>query len=138
MSYRCKKTKGLHHVCLRVADPVATKAFYQAALGAEVAAERGDIGQNNHGVLLDLGEGDLIEVFKGDAGLPQGIWQHIAVYAADIDASYQLALASGAKPHSAPRYHEILTHRGDLIQMKYAFVWAPGGELLEFIEDKMP
>jgi len=34
LAYACKKTRGIHHVCLRVPDLKATVTFYQDALDA--------------------------------------------------------------------------------------------------------
>lgn len=137
MAYACQKTKGIHHVCLRVPDLLETAKFYQEALGATFVCEWGPDGADDHGILLDLGQGDVLEIFGNRPDLTDGSWQHLAVYTQDIDASYRRAIDCGAKPHQEPRYSEIPTRAGELVKMGYAFVRAPGGELLEFIQDHM-
>ena len=135
MSQKSKKSTGLHHVCLRVSNPIETTEFYQSAFGAAKIAEWGDIENGSYGALIDLGGGDLIEVFDSGAAKPGCLWQHIAVRTQDIEKSYSQAHIAGALPHSEPKYHEIQASAGNIIRMKFAFVQSLGGELIEFIEE---
>ena len=137
MAYQCKKSRGIHHVCLRVHDLKRVVRFYEEALDASFVCEWGQEGGDSHGVLLDLGEGDVLEIFGNRADLIDGCWQHVAVYTQDINTAYHLALNCGAEPHQEPRYSEIPTRAGELVKMRYAFVRSPGGELVEFIQDCM-
>lgn len=134
MAFHWKKKAGLHHVCLRVQDVETTVRFYKEALNAQPVYEWGPEGTDDHGILLDLGEGDIIEIFHTGTAFPMGLWQHIAVYTDDINASFNKALACGARPNTQPGYAEFPNSNGDLIKIYYAFVDAPGGETIEFIQ----
>lgn len=133
--YKRNKLRGIHHVCLRVPDLHRTAKFYIDALGAEVVAEWGAEGQEDHAFILDLGTGDYLEIFGSKQKFDIGSWQHVAVWTDDIEASYQRALDCGASEHARPKTSHIPTRSGQVVHMKYAFVRAPGGEMVEFIED---
>lgn len=61
--YQKLKQKGIHHVCLRVPDLQKTALFYRNAFDAELVAEWGTDGQDDHAFILDLGTGDFLEIF---------------------------------------------------------------------------
>lgn len=135
MSFQWKKSKGIHHVCLRVQDPQRTVRFYQDALNAHIIYEWGPKGTDDHGILLDLGGGDILEVFRSEEVLPSGIWQHVAIFSDDIQASFEKAIRCGAIPYHQPEYAEFIASTGDTIKMRYSFVQAPSGEIIELIEN---
>ncbi|MFH1572056.1 MAG: VOC family protein, partial [Gemmatimonadota bacterium] len=103
MAYAKHKQKGIHHVCLRVPDLVRTRDFYLKALDAELVAEWGTPGEENHAFILDLGTGDYLEIFGSGKVFDVGSWQHLAVWTDDIEAAVRRALEAGAEPVSPPR-----------------------------------
>lgn len=135
MAYKRLKQKGIHHVCLRVPDLYQTADFYRNALDATLVVEWGKEGTEDHAFILDLGEGDFLEIFGSSTKWDIGSWQHVAVWTDDIEASMEKAIAHGAVKVSDPARSDIPTRSGEIVRMKYGFVRAPGGEVVEFIED---
>ena len=136
MAYERRKKRGIHHVCLRVPDLHEAAKFYMEALDAELICEWGPEGEEDHAFILDLGCGDFLEIFGTKEHFEDiGRWQHVAVWTDDIEASYKKALEHGAKEVSKPDRSDIPTRDGSIVRMGYAFVKAPGGELVEFIQD---
>lgn len=135
MAYSRLKEKGIHHVCLRVPNLYETADFYQNALDARLVAEWGHDENEDHAFILDLGEGDFLEIFGSSQKWELGSWQHVAVWTDDIEASIKKAVSFGAKQISAPARSDIPTRSGQIVRMKYAFIEAPGTEIIEFIQD---
>lgn len=135
MAYARHKQKGIHHVCLRVPDLKKTADFYIYALDAKLVCEWGEDGKEDHAYILDLGEGDFLEIFESKTHFDIGSWQHVAVWTDDIDVSFARAKAYGGVEMNAPAQSEIPTRSGQVVKMKYGFVRAPGGEVVEFIQD---
>ncbi len=137
--YQKLKNKGIHHVCLRVPDLEATRKFYTEAFDATVVCEWGRDENNDHAYIMDLGVGDFLEIF-GDSRdtWTMGSWQHVAIWTDDIEAAYERALQAGGKESMRPAVSHIPTREGDLVHMKFAFIDAPGGEVVELIQDIGP
>jgi len=135
MGYAKNKSRGIHHVCLRVPDLKKTADFYIYALDAQLVAEWGADGQDDHAYILDLGTGDYLEIFQSSQYFDIGSWQHVAVWTDNIEVSFKRALAYGAAVVAEPNQSNIPTRCGQVVKMKYGFVRAPGGEIVEFIED---
>jgi catechol 2,3-dioxygenase-like lactoylglutathione lyase family enzyme len=138
MAYKRKKKKGIHHVCLRVPNLKQTADFYIYALGAELVCEWGKDGTDDHAYILDLGRGDFLEIFGTAENFDIGRWQHVAVWTDDIENSFKCALAYGASVVQKPAESHIPTRDGSIVNMSYGFVRAPGGEIIEFIQDIAP
>ena len=135
MAYERKKKKGIHHVCLGVLDMRKTADFCEYALDAQLICEWRPDNTEEHAYILDLGCGDFLEIFETKEKYDIGSWQHVAVWTDDIETSYKRALAYGASEHARPDKSHIPTRDGSTVKMAYAFVRAPGGELVEFIQD---
>ncbi len=152
MSYSKLKAKGIHHVCVRVYDLEKAMEFYKNVFDARIVCEWGKDEDEDHAYIMDLGEGDFLEIFnaippegyKPGEGqdeafglrLPVGTWQHLAVWTDNITESIQKAVDNGATPfRMEARRSDIPTRSGEIVHMKCGFVRAPGGELVEFIED---
>lgn len=135
MSYARLKQTGIHHVCLRVPNLYQTAEFYQKALDARLVAEWGTDEAEDHAFILDIGTGDFLEIFGSSTPWEMGFWQHVAVWTDDIEASVAKAIACGAEKVTDPARSDIPTRSGETVRMKFGFVRAPGGEILEFIED---
>lgn len=133
--YEKLKDKGIAHVCLRVSDLYKTREFYERALDAVVVAEWGSDENEDHAFIMDLGTGDYLEIFGSSKHWETGSWQHVAVWTDDIIASIDKAVAWGAEKIGEPGHSDIPCRSGQTVHMKYGFVKAPGGELIEFIED---
>ena len=136
MPYEKRKKKGIHHVCLRVPDLKKTSDFYIYALDAELVCEWGSDGEEDHAYILELGSGDFLEIFGSKRHFEDvGRWQHVAVWTDNIEVSVKRALAYGGSIISEPKRSDIPTRDGSIVRMGYAFVKAPGGEVVEFIQD---
>lgn len=133
--YQKLKKKGIHHVCLRVPNLHETAAFYQNAFGASLVAEWGAEGKEDHAFILDLGTGDFLEIFGSEEPFALGKWQHVAIWTDDMETDYERAIANGAKIHTHPAISHIPTRSGQIVHMKFGFLIAPGGEVVELIQD---
>jgi catechol 2,3-dioxygenase-like lactoylglutathione lyase family enzyme len=148
--------RGLDHVGLAVHDIEAATVFLREGLGAEVIYEtlrNGEDAQQGAGPeeqlglmtgaritairMLRLGQGPGVELFQiaaPDQHAPARAsdlgWQHIAVYADDLDAALRRFEAAGgtilAKPHGLPPKEQGTGNR-------FCYARAPFGALVEFI-----
>jgi catechol 2,3-dioxygenase-like lactoylglutathione lyase family enzyme len=134
--YITTKRKGIHHVCLKTADLARTVAFYIDGLGARFVVEWGTAGGNDHAVLVDLGEGDFLEIFSSPDSFPEGRWQHVAIRTDDIEASLLKAESAGGTRRGEPLDADIPARSGETVRMRFCFVEAPSGEMIEFIQDR--
>ncbi len=133
--YQRLKQKGIHHVCLRVPNLYKTAEFYQKAFDAALVAEWGAEGKDDHAFILDLGTGDFLEIFESNELFSLGKWQHVAIWTDDMEASYQKAVQNGATVNTQPAISHIPTRSGQIVHMKFGFLTAPGGEIVELIQD---
>lgn len=133
--YEKLKQKGIAHVCLRVPNLYQTREFYEKALNAVVVAEWGDDENEDHAFIMDLGTGDYLEIFGSNIHWETGSWQHVAVWTDDIITSMDRAVACGAEKITESNRSDIPCRSGQTVHMKYGFIKAPGGEIIEFIED---
>ena len=120
--YQKLKQKGIHHVCLRVPDLQKTALFYRNAFDAELVAEWGTDGQDDHAFILDLGTGDFLEIFGSQVPYDLGKWQHVAIWTDDMEASYEKAIANGASVNTQPAVSHIPTRSGQIVHMKFGFL----------------
>lgn len=134
--YTTTKKTGIHHVCLKVPDLARTATFYMEGLGARFVVEWGKDGASDHAILVDLGDGDFLEIFESDEEFGVGKWQHVAVRTDNIELSVQKAVAAGATPLGPVRDADIPARSGEIVRMRFGFVQSPGGEVIEFIEDE--
>lgn len=153
--------RGLDHVGLAVHDIEAATAFLRAGLGAEVIYEtlkKGEDAQEGPGTeerlglargaritairMLRLGHGPGLELFQIEAPEQDAParasdlgWQHIAVYADDLDAALRRFEAAGGtilgKPHELPPKERGPGNR-------FCYARAPFGALVEFITYPSP
>lgn len=122
-------------MCLRVFDLEKTKSFYERAFGAKVVCEWGSDENEDHAFIMDLGTGDFLEIFGCSTPFGLGRWQHVAIWTDNMEESFETALAAGATVHSLPAISHIPTREGQIVHMKYGFLNAPGGEIVELIQD---
>lgn len=133
--YQRLKQKGIHHVCLRIPDLYKARDFYQNAFDATVVCEWGKDGADDHAFIMDLGTGDFLEIFQSQEPFEMGKWQHVAIWTDNMEESYERAVANGARIHTNPAISHIPTRSGQIVHMKFGFLIAPGGEVVELIQD---
>jgi len=136
--YERLKQKGIHHVCLRIPNLEETRQFYENVCDARVVCEWGFDEDESHAYIMDLGCGDFLEIFGCTTPYELGKWQHVAVWTDDMEESFRKGLENGAKVHAYPAVSHIPTREGQIVHMKYGFLVAPGGEMVEFIQDVGP
>ena len=133
--YQKLKNRGIHHACLRIPNLEETKEFYKNTFDAQVVCEWGTDENEDHAFIMDLGVGDFLEIFGCSTLFETGKWQQVAIVTDNIEETFERALANGAKPHVYPDTAHIPCADGSTASMKYALVYAPGGELIEMIQD---
>lgn len=124
---------GFHHIALKVKNFDEALKFYTEGLGYKVFTGWGEAGHEI--VMLDLGDGGLLELFRGesDTVFNDTGYIHFAVKVDDVDAAYNKAIAAGAKPHTLPKVVHLNSKPIDM-SINIAFVLGPGGEQIEFFK----
>ena len=127
MAKRC----GVHHVALRVQDMDKTVEFYNK-IGCSVIRSWGE--GNSKGVMMDLGGGNILEMFAGGVNDPEQKprYEHLALKSDDVDADFADALAAGAAPQIEPKDAML----GGIMPIRIAFVVGPNQEVIEFFCEK--
>jgi len=124
--------KGFHHIAIRVKDFDATVRFYKEGLGLKERLAWGE--GTNRAMMLDVGNGDCIEVFGNGPDTPvEGNIRHIALRTDDCEAAAQRAVGAGATLTTPPKRVEIPAKTGP-VAVRLAFCKAPGGEIIEFFQ----
>jgi catechol 2,3-dioxygenase-like lactoylglutathione lyase family enzyme len=134
--YTTNKKLGIHHICLKTPDLARTVKFYMEGLDARFVVEWGKDGASDHAILVDLGDGDFLEIFESSEDFGEGKWQHVALRTEDIEESVRKAVEAGGVARFAPQDADIHARSGEIVRMRFCFVDAPGGEVIEFIQDK--
>ncbi len=138
MSNDIVKGLGYAHIAIAARDFDRSLTFYRA-LGMKVYTAWGEKTATGDSriALLDMGGGDLVELFaKPDlpaAGGEGSPFLHFAFSVQNVDEAYRIALEAGAKPYKAPAEMPLAS---DPIRMtlRIAFVIGPSGEELEFFK----
>ena len=126
------ETKGIHHIAIKVADYDRSVAFYRDGMGFLMANQWGEPGKR--ACMLDMGEGDHIEIFEGRVKSPDedGHFMHLALKTDDCDSCFERAVNAGAAKMREPFSTDI--QGKETWKTRLAFVKGPDGEILEFFQ----
>lgn len=126
---------GLHHIAVKVADFDRSMRFYEKGLGMKRAFGWGE--GNGRACLVDMGDGNYIELFAGGkprpAAMPEYPVLHFALRSGDPDADYKRAMEAGATSQMEPTDITIPGDHG--LKVRIAFVVGPDGEVIEFFKN---
>ncbi len=125
---------GFHHIAFSVRDFDATVKFYTEALGCRQHLAWTS-GAGTRATLLDMGDGNFVEVFE-NADLPDdevGQVMHYAFRSDDVDVAVAEAVAGGAEVTMTPK--ELTIPSDPPLDVRLAFVKAPGGQVVEFFTE---
>jgi glyoxylase I family protein len=134
---------GFHHIAIRAYDFEATLKFYIEGLGFQRVYGWGADGRANgakdsRAALLDVGDGNYLEVFAGRVGtpgeeIPEGGLLHFALRTADTAAALARAVAAGATVTMETKTVPIAGDHPE--DFRIAFVKGLNGEIIEFFEN---
>lgn len=122
---------GFHHVALRARDFEKSLAFYRDGLGFPVAHSWGE--GDGRIALLDLGDGNYLELFASAPGAPispDGCYFHLALRSIDVDRDIETVRALGCTVTIEPKSVEV---NGKVLRV--GFFLGPDGEVLEFFHN---
>ncbi len=125
---------GYHHVAIRTRDFDKSLAFYRQVLGSEIHRLWGE--GDHRGVLLTLGNGNLLELLASDALAtgPDDVLIHFALATDDVPGMVDRAVAAGAEVASAYKTLDIQAEPSPFRGCN-AFIKGPDGELVEFFQE---
>jgi glyoxylase I family protein len=135
---------GFHHIAIRAYDFDATLKFYIEGFGFRRAHgwgkdDRANGGRDSRAALLDVGDGNYLEVFANREGdpnepIPEGGLLHFALRTTDTAAALERARQAGATVTM-----ETKTVTPDNSDRPYAFciafVRGLNGEVIEFFQN---
>ncbi len=128
---------GLHHVALQPRDWEESLQFYRDTLGMAVVLEFTVGNPPRKAVLLDMGDGSLIELFeptpnhpKPGSPAPNDPITHFALATTDIHAAVEHVRQAGCTVTSEPK--DLLL--GGKMSITFAFFRGPNGESIEFFQ----
>lgn len=137
MANEMVKGCGFHHMALAASDFEKSLKFYTEGLGFEIYRSW-KTGNGGTIALLDMGNGDLIELFsdgkEGFHGECAGAYFHLALKTTDAKGAYKRAMEYGATSHKEPA--EMCIPSEPPMPVCIAFVKGLDGELIEFFEER--
>lgn len=119
---------GFHHIALKTRNYDASLAFYRDGLGFPIAHHWGE-GESRIS-LLDLGDGNYLELFATAAGSMaevNGAFFHLALRSTDVDSDIEHVRRLGCPITIEPK--DVLLN-GKTVRI--GFFTGPDGEVLEF------
>lgn len=128
---------GIHHVALRTADFDRSVAFYTDTLGCAPQMLWGDPG--SRAVMLDVGDGNYIEVFERDepeAPDSEARLLHVCLRCGNVDAVIERVRNAGCtitvEPKDVPVANRVPGGKTP-ITLRLAFFKGPDGEIIELM-----
>ena len=123
---------GSHHIAISTACFDESIQFYTEGLGMTPVAFWGE--NEGRAALLDIGDGSHVEIFADGTTQAQQNekFVHFAIRTTDPDAAFAAALTAGATEKMPPTTLDIPSDPP--LPVRIAFVFAPGGEVLEFFK----
>ena len=121
-------------MAIRAFDFEATVKFYEDGIGCVRRFGWGS--ENSRAALMDVGDGNYVEIFAGRDGgeVPEGGVIHFALRTDNTDAAYAQAIAAGAKSMVEPK--DATPANADRpITFRVAFVRGLDGEVIEFFQN---
>lgn len=119
---------GFHHIALKTRNYDSSLAFYRDGLGFPIAHHWGE--GDARISLLDLGDGNYLELFATAAGTTadvNGAFFHLALRSTDVDADIEHVRSLGCPITIEPK--DVLLN-GKTVRI--GFFTGPDGEVLEF------
>lgn len=129
---------GFHHVAIRSWDFDKTVAFYTEAFGFRPKIGWGE--KPDRAVMLDVGDGNYLEVFEGkttEGHKPEGAVIHFALRVKSCDDAVARARAAGALVTMEPKNVDIPSYPTGPTPVRIAFIKGPDGEHIEFFENSL-
>jgi glyoxylase I family protein len=127
---------GLHHAPIQVRDWEATIRLYRDVLGMEVVNEFVGATSKRKIALLDIGDGNFIELFAPAAHTPapgspaaNDPIDHIGLATSDTRAAIEQVRQAGYEVTAEPRTVNV-----GHIRATVAFFRGPNGEIIEFFQ----
>ena len=135
---------GFHHIAIRAYDFDATLKFYIEGLGFERKHgwgrdARSEGGKDSRAALLDVGDGNYLEVFANREGdpnetLPEGGLLHFALRTSNTAAALERARNAGATVTMETK--SVTPDNSDQpLEFTIAFVRGLNGEIIEFFQN---
>jgi len=122
---------GFQHVAIRVSDWDQSSNFYCDGMGFKAAVEWGEA--PSRAALLDLGDGNYLEMFERDAQeFVDGNILHFCLRVANCAQAVEIARAAGAQVTLEPTAPGVLANKG--LDVVIAFIKGPDGEVIEFFQ----
>jgi len=122
---------GFQHVAIRVSDWQRSTQFYCEGLGFKSAVEWGEA--PGRAALLDLGDGNYLEMFERDAQeFQDGNILHFALRVDDCETAVEVAREAGAEVTLEPKAPDVLVNKG--LNVVIVFIKGPDGEVIEFFQ----
>lgn len=135
MPTRPVKGPGFHHIAFKAVDYDKTLGFYEEAFGFKRAYGWGS--GDGRAAMIDIGDGNYIEVFAGGKPLTDpnaGPLLHFAIRVDNVDAAFARAVKAGAEVQMEPK--DVALQGDYVVNVRIAFVKGPGGEVIEFFENE--
>lgn len=133
------KSAGIHHVALRTADFDRSLAFYTDTLGCAPQMLWGDPGKR--AVMLDVGDGNYIEVFERPEPATESVPDearvlHFCLRCDNVDQVIERVRDAGGtitvEPKSVPVNNKVPGGKTP-ITLRLAFFQGPDGEIIELM-----
>jgi glyoxylase I family protein len=119
--------RGVHHICMKVADIGAAVDFYTKEMGYSVRIRW------DGGALLRSPDGTHLEFFPVDE---EKGYAHVAYVCTDVDKAFARMVGSGCAPVVEPKDAQLPCEPP--LPIRIAFIRDPAGQLIELFHECGP